>query len=59
MPVVIAPEQFGPWLTDVEGKELLKSVPEEMLQMWPVSRKVNRVGNDSDPTLIDLIRYSA
>ena len=59
MPVVIAPEQFGPWLTGVEGKELLKSVPEEMLQMWPVSRKVNRVGNDSDPTLIDLIRYSA
>ena len=24
-----------------------------------VSRKVNRVGNDSDPTLVDVIRYSA
>ena len=56
MPVVIAPERFGPWLTGVAGTELLKSVPEEMLQMWSVSRKVNRVGNDSDPTLIDLIR---
>ena len=59
MPVVIAPEQFEPWLTGVSGTELLKPAPEDMLQMWPVSRKVNRVGNDSDPTLIDVIRYSA
>jgi len=55
MPVVIAPEQFEPWLTGVAGIELLKPAPENMLQMWPVSRKVNRVGNDSDPTLIDVI----
>jgi len=59
MPVVIAPEQFEPWLTGVSGTELLKPAPEDMLQMWPVSRKVNRVGNDSDPTLIDVIRYTA
>jgi hypothetical protein len=30
---------------------MLKAAPEDMLQMWPVSRKVNRVGNESDPTL--------
>jgi hypothetical protein len=39
------------------GTELPKSAPEEMLQMWPVSRKVNRVGNDGDPTLIDVIQW--
>ena len=59
MPVVIAPEQFEPWLNGVSGTELLKPAPEDMLQMWPVSRKVNRIGNDSGPTLIDIIRYSA
>ena len=25
-------------------------------QMWPVSRKMNRVGNDNDPTLIDALQ---
>jgi len=59
MPVVIAPEQFEPWLTGVSGTELLKPAPEDMLQVWPASRKVNRGGNDSDPTLVDAIRYSA
>jgi len=39
MPLVIAPEQFEPRLTGVAGTELLKSAPEEMLQMWPISRK--------------------
>jgi putative SOS response-associated peptidase YedK len=56
MPVVAAPEQSEGWLTGVAGTELLKPAQEDMLQMWPVSRKVNRVGNDSAPTLIDAIR---
>lgn len=38
------------------GTEVLKPAPGAMLQMWPVSRPVNRVGNDSDPTLIDAIQ---
>jgi putative SOS response-associated peptidase YedK len=54
MPVVL--EQFEPWLTGAAGAEVLKPAPENMLQMWPVSRKVNRVGNDNDPTLIDAIQ---
>jgi putative SOS response-associated peptidase YedK len=54
MPVVL--EQFEPWLTGAAGAEVLKPAPEDMLQMWPVSRKVNRVGNDSDPTLNDAIQ---
>ena len=54
MPVVL--EQFEPWLTGAAGAGMLKPAPEDMLQMWPVSRKVNRVGNDNDPTLIDAIQ---
>jgi putative SOS response-associated peptidase YedK len=54
MPVVL--KQFELWLTGAAGAEVLKPAPEGMLQMWPVSRKVNRVGNDNDPTLIDAIQ---
>ena len=30
--------------------------PEDLLQMWPVSWKVNRVGSHEDPKLIEAIR---
>jgi putative SOS response-associated peptidase YedK len=52
----VLPKQFEPWLADPAGTEVLKPVPEDMLQMWPVSRRVNRVGNDTNPTLIDAIQ---
>jgi hypothetical protein len=29
---------------------------EDMLRMWPASRKANRVGNDSDATLIEAMQ---
>jgi hypothetical protein len=35
--------------------ELLKRTPDDMLQLWPVSRRVNRAGNDNDPKLIEAI----
>jgi len=41
------------WLTGAAGNELLKPAPENILRTWPVSRKVNRVGNDNDPKLIE------
>jgi putative SOS response-associated peptidase YedK len=54
MPVML--EQFEPWLAGTAGAEVLKSAPEDKLQMWPVSRKVNRVGNDDDPKLIEAMQ---
>jgi putative SOS response-associated peptidase YedK len=53
MPVVL--EQIEPWLTGAAGAELLKPAPESMLQMWPVSRRVNRVSDNADPTLIEAV----
>lgn len=38
------------------GTELLKPAPEDALRAWPVSRRVNRGGNDADPTLIDAVQ---
>jgi putative SOS response-associated peptidase YedK len=55
MPVVLAPAQFEPWLSGTAGTDILQPAPEDALRMWPVSHKVNRVGNDNDPTLIDTV----
>ena len=55
MPVVLDGEHFRSWLAGVGGTELLKPAP-DILQMWLVSRRVNRVGNDDDPKLIEAIQ---
>ena len=55
MPVVLDAENFRSWLAGVGGSELLKPAP-DILQMWPVSRRVNSVGNDDDPKLIEAIQ---
>ena len=54
MPVIL--EQFEPWLAGAASVEVLKPAREDVLQMWPVSRKVNRVGNEGNPTLINAIQ---
>jgi putative SOS response-associated peptidase YedK len=50
MPVVIAPENFEAWLsgkTDLEdAAALLKSAPDDLLSLTPVSTRVNSADND-------------
>jgi putative SOS response-associated peptidase YedK len=55
MPVILDPENIGPWLKGDAGTELLKSAAEEALRMWPVSKRVSKPGNTDDPTLIESI----
>jgi putative SOS response-associated peptidase YedK len=56
MPVIIPPEQYARWL-DPELRdsgplqELLAPYPAEAMEAMPVSKAVNKVGND-DPSLI-------
>jgi putative SOS response-associated peptidase YedK len=54
MPVLLSPDEFEPWLSGHAGAEILNRAPELMLQVWPVSRRVNssRAPSD-DPTLIE------
>jgi putative SOS response-associated peptidase YedK len=56
MPVILDPPQFGRWLTGAAGTGLLKPAREDLLQMWPVSRRVNssRAPSD-DPALIEKV----
>jgi putative SOS response-associated peptidase YedK len=53
MPVVLEAQDFSAWLND-GGLALLKPAANDVLQRWPVSRRVNssRAPAD-DPTLIE------
>jgi putative SOS response-associated peptidase YedK len=56
MPALLAERDFEPWLNGSAGVQLLKPAANDLLQRWPVSRRVNssRAPAD-DPTLIDRI----
>jgi putative SOS response-associated peptidase YedK len=53
MPVFLAPDSFDAWLGGTVGTELLKPAPNDLLRSWPVSKRVNRPGNDEDATLTE------
>jgi putative SOS response-associated peptidase YedK len=54
MPALLADKDFEPWLSGSAGRDLLKPAANELLQRWPVSKRVNssRAPAD-DQTLID------
>ena len=54
MPVILEADQFEPWLSERAGIELLKPAANDVLQRWPVSKRVNSSrASDEDATLID------
>ncbi len=56
MPVLLTEQEFEPWLGGTTGLELLKPAPDDLLQRWPVSKRVNSSrAPDDDPTLIERI----
>jgi len=54
MPVIIAAEDYDPWLigTPEQALALLKPYPTALMRAYPVSAKVNRPANDT-PELVD------
>ncbi len=46
MPVIVPPEDQERWLAGEDVTDLLKPLPAERLEMWPVSTAVNKVGNE-------------
>jgi putative SOS response-associated peptidase YedK len=60
MPVIPEPGDIDAWLTGDAGTELLKLPANEVLQKWPVSRRVNSSRtSDEDTTLIERIELDA
>jgi putative SOS response-associated peptidase YedK len=54
IPVLLTEDQFAPWLSGRAGKDSLKPAPNDFLQRWPVSRRVNSSKADADDaTLIE------
>ncbi len=59
MPVLLTEKQFDLWLTGAAGVEILKPPPNDFLQKWPVSKRVNSSrANDDDETLIEPIELA-
>jgi putative SOS response-associated peptidase YedK len=56
MPIILEADQFEPWLTARAGRELLKPAANDVLQRWPVSKRVNSSrASDDDASLIEQI----
>ena len=54
MPVLLTEKDSEPWLSGEVGLELLRPAANDLLQRWPVSRRVNSSrAPDDDPTLIE------
>ena len=55
MPVIIEPNHYDLWLNDYEGrKQLLQSLPEISLKMFPVHKTVNNPRHDSPDCLVPI-----
>ncbi len=59
MPALLSEKQFAPWLSGKAGAELLKPAPNDYLQRWPVSKRVNSSKADADDaTLIERLELA-
>ena len=55
MPVILDTHRLAGWFAGTAGTELLKAAPDDVLRMWPVSRRINWPGNEGDAKLIEAI----
>ena len=59
MPVLLEPDQFSPWLSGTAGVEILKPAPLDVLNRWPVSKRVNSSrADDNDASLIEALEVA-
>src|SRR5262249_23881820 len=60
MPVFLTQEQFPPWLSGAAEAEYLNPVPNDYMQRWAVSKRVNSSKADvDDETLIEPVELAA
>jgi putative SOS response-associated peptidase YedK len=60
MPVLLTEDQFAPWRSGEAGAGVPKPAPNDYLQRWPASKRVNSSKADADnATLIDPIQVAA
>jgi putative SOS response-associated peptidase YedK len=55
-PDLLGEKDFEPWLSGAAGTEMFRPAVDDLLQRWPVSRRVNSsYAPDDDPIVIDPI----
>ncbi len=59
MPAILDPNDIDRWLACELGADALKPAPEDVLRMWPVSRRVNKTGAADDVKLIEEVKLTA
>ena len=60
MPALLSSDRFESSLNGEVGTECLQPVPNEYLQKWPVSKRVNSSRADADdPTLVEAVALTA
>jgi hypothetical protein len=57
MPVILAPTDYARWLCEEpDPRDLMRPFPADLMQMWPISTRVNKPEND-DPSIIEPIDW--
>jgi SOS response associated peptidase (SRAP) len=60
MPVLLSHHYYETWLTGKAGVELLRPAPNDLLRLWPVSKRVNMSGQGDDgPSLTEPVEGGA
>ena len=60
MPVLLGQHDHAAWLTGKAGVDLLRPAPNDLLRMWPVSKRVNVSGRgDDDLSLVEPMEHGA
>ena len=60
MPVLLGHHDLDAWLTGKAGVELMRPAPNDLLCMWPVSKRVNVSGRGgNDPDLVEPVEDEA
>jgi putative SOS response-associated peptidase YedK len=56
MPVFLSADNIASWLDGSTSPTPLRPAPENLLQVWPISKRVNRSADDNnDPALVERI----
>jgi putative SOS response-associated peptidase YedK len=59
MPAILAPEDYTQWLSDdPDPGDLMQPFPANLMQIWPISTRVNKPEND-DPSIIEPIKLAS
>jgi putative SOS response-associated peptidase YedK len=58
MPLILAPWDYVRLLSDDPDPRVMRLYPSELMQMWPISTRINKPEND-DPLIFEPVEPAA